>query len=47
MLRNCRYVMKTTLAVYLIYYKLIFLKILITFLEPTIKLITGMFNLKK
>ena len=36
-----------TLAVYLIPYKLIFFESLIIFLEPTIKLITGIFDLQK
>ena len=35
---------KTTLAVYLIFYKLIFFESLIIFIEPTIKLITGIFD---
>ena len=39
--------MKTTLAVYLIFYKLIYFESLIIFLEPTIKLITGIFDLQK
>ena len=38
--------MKTTLAVYLISYKLKFFERLIIFLEPTIKLITGIFDLR-
>ena len=46
-LRNCRYLVKTTLAIYLIFYKLIFFESLIIFLEPTIKLITGIFDLQK
>ena len=37
---------KTTVAVYLIFYKLIFFESLIMFLEPTIKLITGIFDLQ-
>ena len=43
MLRNCRYLMKTTVIVYLFFYKLTFCETLIIFLEPTIKLITGIF----
>ena len=43
-LRNCRYLVKATLAVYLTFYKLIFFETLITFLESTIKLITGIFD---
>ena len=39
--------MKTTLAVYLIFYKHIFFDSLIIFLEPTIKLITWIFDLQK
>ena len=39
--------MKATFAVYLIFYKLIFFESLIIFLEPTIKLITRMFDLQK
>ena len=35
--------MKAALAVYLIFYKLIFFESLIIFLESTIKLITGIF----
>ena len=34
-------------AVYLIFYKLIFFESLIMFLESTIKLITGIFDLQK
>ena len=34
-------------AVYLIFYKLIFFESLIIFLEPAIKLITGIFDLQK
>ena len=37
---------KTTLAVYLIFYKLIFFESLIIVLETTIKLITGIFDLQ-
>ena len=36
-----------TPIVYLIFYKLIFFKTLNIFLEPTIKLITGIFDLQK
>ena len=46
-LRNCRYLVKMTLVVYLIFYKLIFFETLIIFLELTIKLITGIFDLLK
>ena len=46
MLRNCQYLVKTTLAVYLIFYKLIFLGTLLIFLKPTIKLITEIFDCK-
>ena len=38
MLRHCQYWVKTTLAIYLISYKLIFFESLIIFLEPTSKL---------
>ena len=41
--RNCRYLVKTTLAVYPIFYKLIFFETLIMFLESTIKVITEIF----
>ena len=41
---NCRYLVKTTLAVYLIFCKLMFFETLIIFLESTIKLITGIFD---
>ena len=37
---------KTTLIVYLIFYKLILFETLIIFIEPTIKLITGIFDLQ-
>ena len=40
-LKTCRYLVKTTIAAYLIFYKLIFFESLIIFLEPTMKLITG------
>ena len=46
-LRNCRYLVKTTLAIYLIFYKLIFFETLIIFLESAIKLIKGIFDLQK
>ena len=46
-LRNCRYLVKTTLLVYLFFYKLIFFETLIIFLESTIKLITGIFDFQK
>ena len=39
--------MKTTLVVYSIFYKLKFLESLIIFLEPAIKLITGIYDLQK
>ena len=39
--------MKTTLVVYLTFYKRISFETLIIFLEPTIKLITGIFDLQK
>ena len=39
MLRNYRYLVKTTVAVNQIFYKLIFFETLIIFLQPTIKLI--------
>ena len=39
--------MKMTLAVYLIIYKLIIFESLIIFLEPAMKLITGIFDLQK
>ena len=44
--RNCWYLVKTTLAVYLIFYKLVFFKSLIIFLESTIKLIAEIFDLQ-
>ena len=43
--RKCRFLMKTTLAIYQIFYKLTFYETLVIFLEPTIKLITGIFDL--
>ena len=46
-LRSCRYLDKTTLVVYLIFYKLIFFETLILFPESLITLITGAFALKK
>ena len=45
--KKLSYLVKTTLAVYLIFSKLIFFETLIMFLEPTIKLITGIFDLQK
>ena len=45
--RHCRDLVKITLTVYLILYKLIFFETLIIFLEPRIKLITEMFDLQK
>ena len=47
MLSNCRYLVKTTFVADLIFYKLIFLETMTIFLEVTIKLITGIFNLQK
>ena len=44
---NCRYLVKTTLAVCLIFYKLIFFETLITFPESIIKLITRIFDFQK
>ena len=41
------YLVKTTLVIYLIFYQLIFSESLILFLEPTIKLITEIFDLQK
>ena len=46
-LRSCRYLDKTTLVVYLIFYKLIFFETLILFPESLITLITGAFALEK
>ena len=46
-LRNCQYLVKTTFAVYLVFYKLIFFESLIIFLKPTLKLITRIFDLQK
>ena len=46
-LRNCRYLVKTTLAVNQIIYKRIFFETLVIFLESTIKLITGIFDFQK
>ena len=44
----CRYLVKMTLAVNQIFYKLIFFETLIRFLEPsTIELITEIFELRK
>ena len=45
--KNCRYLAKTTLAIYLIFYKLIFFETLIIFLESSIKSITGIFDFQK
>ena len=47
MLKIRRNLVKTTLAVYLIFYKLIIFETLIMFLESTIELITGIFDLQK
>ena len=44
---TCRYLSKTTFPAYLIFYKFIIFQTLIIFLEPKIKLITGIFDLKK
>ena len=46
-LRNCRCLVKTNPTIYLIFYKLVFFETLIIFLEPTIKSITGIFDMKK
>ena len=46
-LRNCLYLVKTTLFVDLIFHKLIFFESLIIFPEPTIKLITRIFDLQR
>ena len=46
-LRNYRFLVKTNLAVNLVAHKLLFSETLINFLEPTIKLITGIFDLQK
>ena len=46
-LKNCQYLVKTTLAVYLLFYKLIVFESLIIFVEPAIKLIAGIFDLQK
>ena len=46
-LTNCRYLVKTTLAVYLNFYKLIFFETLIKFVESPIKSITGIFDFQK
>ena len=45
--RNFQYLVKTTLFVHLIFYKLIFPKTLTIVLEPTIKSVTGKFDSKK
>ena len=39
------YLVKTTLAFYIIFYKLIFFESLIVFVEPTIKLMAVIFDL--
>ena len=44
-LRNDRYLVKTTLVVNLIVYKIIFFETFIVFLEPTIKVITRILDL--
>ena len=41
------YLVKTALTIYLTFYKRIFAETLIIFLETTIKLITGIFDLQK
>ena len=46
-LKNCWYLVETTLAIYLAFYKLIFFESLIIFLESTIKLFIGIFDLQK
>ena len=46
-LRNSWHLVKTTLAVYLIFYKLVFFETLIIFRDTTIKLITGIFYFQK
>ena len=38
---------KATVTVYLIFYKLIFFETLMLFLEPSIELVTEMFDLQK
>ena len=45
-LRNCQYLVKTTLAIYLIFYKLNVFESLIIFLESTIKLITEIIDFR-
>ena len=44
MLSSSRYLVKTTLVTYLIFYKLVFFETLTIFLEATIKLITEIFD---
>ena len=46
-LRNCRYLVKATLVLYLIFKKLILFETLIIFLEPTLKFITRIFDMQK
>ena len=46
-LGNSWHLVKATLAVYLIFYKLVFFETLIIFREATIKLITGIFYFQK
>ena len=45
-LKACCYMVKTTLVVYFHFYKLIFFETTFIILEPTIKLITGIFDLQ-
>ena len=44
--KKLSYLVKATLAVYLIFYKLRFFETLMKFLESTIKLITGIIDLQ-
>ena len=46
-LRNSWHLVKTTLAVYLTFYKLVFFETLIIFRDTTIKLNTGIFYFQK
>ena len=46
-LRNYRYLVKTTLVVYLIFYSVVFFETFIIFLETTTKVITGIFDFQK
>ena len=46
-LKNCQYLVKRTLAVYLIFYKPISFETLNIFLESKIKLTTGIFDFQK